>query len=117
MVYALTYLIVMIPTYLWRYAFGASVISAAGESEVAELSGAMNICFLINYAILIFLAYRRSKKVNKSILPLFPVIAAIFDIVLVFIPFVPTVFNLMALIMGAQDQKDKVVYVIQKEEK
>lgn len=114
MLYIISYLLFMIPTYLWRYAFITDAMNnnAMQNPDIT----ALNICFLINYIILLIIAYYRSKKIEKPILAVFPLIAGIFDIVLGFIPLVPTAMNITALIMGAQNKQDASATNIVKKE-
>lgn len=115
MLFVLSYLFFMIPTYVWRGVFIAENLQNTAPASSAFSLGTMYIVFIINYLILILIAYRRSKKVQKPVVAVLPVIAAVFDIFLGFIPLIPTVLNLMTLIMGAQKKQEQVVYVAQEE--
>jgi hypothetical protein len=75
------------------------------------------IIMTINYLLLIFVAFLRSRRVKKPYLIVFPIIAAVFDIILMFIPFVPTVMNIVALIVGSTSNNPVVVQVVKEEKK
>lgn len=65
-----------------------------------------------NYVFLLIIAYYRGKKL-KEVSGSFPCYWWLFDIILAFIPLIPTVMNILALVMGLSDNKQnvKVVYV------
>ena len=102
MLYILAYLFFMIPTYCWRLAFISHATNKGGIENIDTTP--MYIILFINYLILIYIAYRRSKTIDKPVLTVFPIIACVFDIVIAFIPFVPTVMNISAIILGAQNK-------------
>jgi hypothetical protein len=55
------------------------------------------ICFFLMAVI----AYYRGHRIGKPWLIALPIIAAVFDIVLVIVPFVPTVLHVLTLVLGA----------------
>ena len=82
---------------------------------INNMVGTVTLILLINYIILILVAYCRGKAIDKKYIVIFPVIAGLFDVVLAFIPLVPTIMNITALITGVSG--NKVVYVVQQSEK
>ena len=54
----------------------------------------MFVCYIKKYQKIVFRWYK------KSWLIAFPLVGAIFDVVLMFIPFVPTVMNILGLVFG-----------------
>jgi hypothetical protein len=101
------YLVAMAPTYVWRWIFAAGAIGASVEGSKASMDAVDSMAMVtyvllaISYAIMIFVAYRRGIANERKYLVAFPAVGAFFDIVLGFIPFVPTVFNILAIVFGA----------------
>lgn len=113
-VFVISYLVVMLFTYLWRFAFFSSMMQPGMTSEdVGGMSLVMHFILLMNYLLLIWIAYARGKRIDKKYLAALPLIGGFFDIILVVIPFVPTLMNLAALILGLSDGQPKVIYVQQ----
>ena len=101
-VFALLYLICMLPTYLLPFlGSNSSVVNALGVAAEQGLSPQfwLHLAFL---AALIAIAWLRGVYIEKKWLVIFPVIAAMFDMVPGFsaIPLVPTIMHLLALILG-----------------
>lgn len=101
------YLIAMAPTYVWRWIFAAGAVGASLEGSQASMDAldsmsiATYVLLAVSYAIMIFVAHRRGSANERKYLVAFPAVGAFFDIVLGFIPFVPTVFNVLAIVFGA----------------
>lgn len=96
------YLIFMVPTYIYRFA----LIGAALENEDPEAMGAaMYVWMFISYAAMAFVSYRRGKAIDKGHLVAFPIVGAVFDIILVFVPLIPTVMNIITIVIGMEDSK------------
>ena len=111
-IFTILYLFFMLFTYVWRLsAFSASVGENVSADSVSTYANTATILLLINYLILILIAYFRGKRVNKKSLVAFPFIGAVLDIVLAFIPFVPTIMNIITLVFGISENKTQVVYV------
>lgn len=104
MLYIIVYLFFMVPTYCWRLAFISQATDKGGIENIDTTP--MYIAMIVNYLILIYIAYRRSKTIDKPVLTAFPIIASVFDIVIAFIPFIPTVMNVAAIIVGAQNKSN-----------
>lgn len=99
-IFILLFFIAAIPTYVIRYLGFAVIISDTTVESASEIGDAVNIMLLVCYVAMMLIAYFRGRKIGKGYLASFPVIAGVFDIVLVFIPFVPTVMMLLTLILG-----------------
>jgi len=106
MKFLIIYLILMIPTYVVRFsAMGAGLDDIAkGGSGQGFGGGATFILFILLLG-LCFVAFLRGKTVGKKHLVAFPIVALVFDLVLVFIPFVPTVMHIITLVIGVPDKK------------
>lgn len=102
-VFMVTYLFFMLPTYLWRF----SIFSIDMNSEVNADNIANTITWLlfINYIILSLVVYARGKAINKKYIVTFPVVAGFFDVILAFIPLVPTVMNIITIITAVSENK------------
>ena len=114
-IYSLTYLFFTFLTYLWRFSIFSTTMSKDNPDLINNMVGTVTLIFLINSIILILVAYCRGKAIDKKYIVIFPVIAGLFDVVLAFIPLVPTIMNITALITGVSG--NKVVYVVQQSEK
>ena len=105
--FLVVYLLFMAPTYIWRWIFAAGAMGAALDRSGASMDAvdsmaiATYVLLAISYAVMIFVAYRRGIANERKYLVAFPAVGAFFDIVLGFIPFVPTVFNILAIVFGA----------------
>ncbi len=101
--FVISYLVLMIPTYILPY-FGSnsSLVNALSVSQGMGMLPQwwMHIWFLVMLTLLVWL---RGSVIDKAYLPVFPVIAAIFDMTpgLSMIPMIPTVMHLVGIILGA----------------
>ena len=101
--FVIAYLALMVPTYILPY-FGSNsavvnVFSAAmGMGPTPQWW--MHVWFLIMLAVL---GWLRGSVIGKAYLPVFPVIAGVFDMTpgLSMIPMIPTVMHLVGVILGA----------------
>ena len=59
-----------------------------------------NLLMCISYCLMIAIAYRHGQHINNAWLPLFVIIGALFDLVFVNVLFVPTLMNIVTLIIG-----------------
>ena len=104
-VFVTFYLLGMIPTYILPYmGSNSAALQAAG---VAAEEGMLGGAFLIHLACLLFLiciTWIRSGAESVRWIVTFPILAAVFDMVPVFslIPFAPTVFHIVAIVLGAR---------------
>jgi len=100
--YVVSYLLFMGPTYVLPYLGSnstiANSISMAMGFGFTPMWWAHTWCFLV----LASITWVRGGMIGKGYLPLFPVLAGVFDMApfLNFIPFVPTAMHLVALIVG-----------------
>lgn len=112
--YVILYLIVMLFTYIWRMVIaGGAVDSGTTVEDFKNMASVVNWLLFFNYIVLALIANSRGKKIGKRYLVALPIIGCFFDMVLIFIPLVPTIMNILALVMGLSDGKQevKVVYV------
>jgi hypothetical protein len=99
--FVILYLLFMVPTYLLPYLGSNSGVF----NTVAVANNFWQPTFLLHLAclvILCLLAWARGSLISKSWVIVFPIIALAFDLlpVLNFVPFVPTVMHLLAVILG-----------------
>lgn len=99
------YILLALPTYVLPY-FGSNSI-VMNFAYLATGGGGL-VLLLIHVALLVglcVLARARGRTVGKPWLVLFPIGAAIFDIVpiLSLIPLVPTLFHVCAMALGSSD--------------
>ncbi len=104
-VFWVLYLFFMIPTYVIRFALFGSIFEENGAEQVAEMATGANIFLAICLFLLILIGLFRGLSIGKPWLVVFPIIAFVFDMVLVFIPLVPTVMHILALILGSIEEK------------
>lgn len=106
-VFAILYILFMVPTYILPYVGSNSAGMAALQQTAKDLETGYGTLFftflhLACLAILVILTWFRAKFVGKTWLVIFPVLAAAFDFItgLSLIPLVPTVMHLLAVILG-----------------
>jgi hypothetical protein len=112
--FVILYLIVMLFTYVWRMAVvGGAMDGGTTVEDVKNMASVVNWILFFNYVVLALIANSRGKKIEKKYLVAFPIIGGFFDVLLGFIPLVPTIMNILALVFGLSDGKQevKVVYV------
>jgi hypothetical protein len=105
--YVILYILFMVPTYLLPYlGSNSTTLNAAGKASGAGLHPLFWL-HLILLLILCVLAWARGNYVGKTWLVVFPILGLVFDLVpgLNFVPFVPTVMHLCAIIIGVSSQK------------
>jgi hypothetical protein len=100
--FVLLYILLMFPTYILPY-FGSnsSALNALGAAVGTGFSPAF-YWHLIALAGLVVITWFRSTYISKKWLVVFPILAAVFDMVPGFsvIPLVPTIMHLLAIILG-----------------
>ena len=89
------YLFLMVLTYLCRW-----VVIAALPEDSSTILWLPSAVLAVIYVAMCRITYKRSKTIEKSWLITFPLVGAIFDVSLVFIPLVPTVMNILGLVFG-----------------
>lgn len=105
--YVLLYLVFMIPTYILPYWGSNSAILNAGSSAAGLGLNPGFWLHLVVLSVLCALAWLRGAYVGKQWLVTFPFVAMAFDLVpgLNFVPFVPTVMHLCAIIVGVSSAR------------
>lgn len=102
------FLIAMIPTYLYRWIFFVGNVTAftdpAMRGRTQEFINSMDVFFyllmLVSYIAMTFVSYKRGLENGKGFLFAFPIAAAVFDLILIFVPFIPTIFNILTIVFG-----------------
>lgn len=110
-VFAVVYILAMIPTYLLPYLGSNSTVIGSVSAAAQEGLPIQTMGHLIALAILITITWFRGTLVGKQWLVIMPIIAGIFDMApgLSVIPFVPTVMHVFALIKGVSENSIKAV--------
>lgn len=101
--FLIIYVIFMIPTYFWRYAFIGAAFK--DDANIDGLGNTMDILMILSYAIMTYVTYSRGKAIGKGYLAAFPIVGAVFDFILIFIPLVPTVMNIITIVLGMPNNK------------
>ena len=102
-IFLIIYLIFMILTYFWRFGFLA--IAFEDGANIEGIGIAIEVLMFLSYAGMACVAYSRGKAIGKSYLVAFPIVGAVFDLILIFIPFVPTIMNIITIVLGMPDSK------------
>lgn len=102
--FLILYIILMVPTYFWRFGLIGSAIG--GGDDLEEINNAVMMLLLISYVGMALVSYFRGKRSGKKYLFAFPLVGGVFDLILVFIPIVPTVMNIITIVMGMSDAKE-----------
>ncbi len=106
------YLIGFFMTYIVRYLFvmsgetvGVSFSVGTGDYASGEsfLGGAEWVLIAV-YAFMAYVAFSRGKACDKNYLYWFPVIGGIIDVFFMLLVFIPTVFNVIGLILGIPEK-------------
>jgi hypothetical protein len=100
------FLIAMVPTYIYRWIFVAGAI-ATGGNNASAMGSTATILLVISYAVMIYVSYKRGLVNDRKFLVAFPVAGAVFDILLGFIPFIPTLFNILTIVFGVMKGKEE----------
>ena len=104
-VFLVLYLFFMIPTYVIRFVLVSSFFEENGAEQAVEMATGVNVLLAICLSLLILIGLFRGLRIGKPWLVVFPVIAFVFDMVLVFIPLVPTVMHILALVLGSIEER------------
>lgn len=108
--FAMIFIFAMIPTYLLRGAFVLGSMQDLNNHGAIESQGSvMNWLMVVCYVVMILITFMRAKAIGKSYSVVFPVLAAIFDLILIFIPFVPTVLNIITILLLKPSTNEVVV--------
>lgn len=101
-VYAVLYIVLMLPTYVLPY-FGSN--SALFGAASLALGMGFTLQWWMHFwclAVLVIMCWLRGEINEKSYLPVFPFLAAVFDMVpgINLIPLIATLMHLLAIILG-----------------
>jgi len=99
----------MVPTYFWRFGLIGPAMEGAGHFD--ELNSTVMILLLISYLGMAYVSYLRGKESGKGYIFAFPIVGGVFDLILVFVPFVPTVMNIITIVLGMSSPKGSLNYV------
>lgn len=106
-VFLLLFLVPAAFTYFSGVFFAGAVLDAVANPELPpdetiadDMVGARRIFLGICYVVMLVACIIRGRAVNRMWLVAFPIVGAIFDIWLAFIPFVPSVMNIAVLAAG-----------------
>lgn len=104
-VFAVLYIVFMIPTYLLPYVGSNSALVNAGGALAEQGLSPQSIAHVLCLGILILVTFFRGQYVGKVWLVILPILASVFDLApgLSLIPFVPTVLHLFVLVKGVSD--------------
>lgn len=97
------YLLFMIPTYVLPYLGSNSAVLGAAGAAAGFAFSPQFVVHAISLLVLIWLALKRGKAVDKQWIVIFPIIAAFFDMMpgINLIPLIPTFMHIGALVVGA----------------
>ena len=105
--FVILYFLFMVPTYLLPYmGSNSAVLNAAGTAAGAGLSP-LFWYHLGSLVVLCVVAWLRGALIEKSWLIIFPILAALFDLMpgLSYVPHVPTVMHIFVIILGVIGKK------------
>lgn len=110
--FVIIYLLLMFPTYVLPYFGSNSAVVNAGLAAADAMAGGgngLNILMFAHLACLgglVLISWLRGAVVDKSWLVIFPILAAVFDMVpgLNWIPLIPTGMHLAAIIVGVSSK-------------
>jgi len=109
-VFVILYVLFMLPTYYLPYLGSSSaVVGTIGAAADAGINPAFWL-HLGSLIALVVIAWFRGVFVDKKWLIIFPILAIVFDLVpiLNWIPLIPTVMHLLAIILGVVGAKATV---------
>ena len=89
-------------TYLSGLLLASAALGTLVEDELAAANAATgrNVLLGACYTVMAFACWIRGKAIQRTWLVAFPIVAAVFDILLVVVPFVPSVMNITVLAAG-----------------
>lgn len=95
------YLLLMIPTYILPY-FGSNSTMVNGAGILTGFFNPFLILHVLLFVGLMMVTWFRGAAIDKKWLIIFPILAMLFDLLpfLNFIPLVPTIMHLFAIILG-----------------
>ena len=105
--FATIFVIAMVPTYLLRLA--VLKLAFDGSDSLMAQTDAMHWIFGLCYLFMVGITKKRGDAVNKPYAVVFPILSGIFDIILIHIPFVPTLLNLITLFILRPEGKEVAI--------
>ncbi len=93
-------------TYFSGLLLGVAMMSEQGVTGVRTTF--LAICYAILaicYAIMVIACWIRGRQVDRKWLLAFPIVGGVFDMFLIFIPFVPSIMNIAVLATGIPPKK------------
>jgi len=105
-VFVIIYIVFMVPTYILPY-LGSNSLVAVSTAAAEKGVNLVTWLHLGSLVILMVITWLRSSYIDKKWLIIFPILATAFDFipVLNYIPFVPTIMHLLAIILGVAGVK------------
>lgn len=110
-VFVVSYLVVMALTYVWPWVSNMGLIGAMGTNSSNATGFALGgklFGSLVLYILITVFCFFRGKAIGKKYLTALPIIGGFFDLVLVFIPFVPTVMHIITLVLGIVNDNKRI---------
>ena len=104
------YLGAMLPTYIYRWVFGGAMLTDAafsGGRGIGGMSVVLYLFLIASYTAMVFACYKKGSQENKLWIITFPIVAAVFDLLIIFIPFIPTIMNVCAMVFGLVEMGKK----------
>jgi hypothetical protein len=110
--FVVIYLLLMLPTYFLPYMGSNSMAANAGLAVIDAAAGGgngLNLPLFVHLAALgglMLIGWLRGSAVGKTWIVVFPVLAAVFDMVpgLNWIPLIPTAMHIACIIVGVSSQ-------------
>ena len=103
------FLILFLVPAAFTYLSGMLLLAAAFDESAGtrDDAGTIRITYLaVCYVVMALACFYRGKRTDKKWLVVFPVLGGLFDMFFGIIPFVPSVLNIVALVVGIQGKKD-----------
>jgi hypothetical protein len=97
--FSIIFILAMLPTYLLRGAYFYSSFALIDINIINANGDAMNLLMAVCYVIMISVTYSRAKSLSKGYITVLPILSAIFDMILLFIPLVPTILNVITILL------------------
>lgn len=96
------YLLIMTSTYMWRWVYFAVSIK-----DLSANAGLLHSIMFTSYLGMTYVSYLRGEVVGKKYLPAFPIVGGLFDLIIVYVPFVPTIMNIITIVLALTDNERK----------
>ena len=96
--FSVLYLMIVLGTYLERPLMMGLAFDHTKDAKI--VIALMHIGMFALYGFLIFICYLRAKALKRMFWLVFPCLSALFDLLLVYFIFIPTLLNLLTLGYG-----------------